>query len=90
MPKYAVPCLSSQWPLWAWNAGLTVCRSAEEQVCTGDCRIQFNRGVGLEKLGGNPEEQRRSKSHADRLHSYERVAGIAAMVEVNPTVTVGA
>ncbi len=28
--------------------------------------------------------------HADRLHSYELVADIATMIEVNPTVAVGA
>jgi luciferase family oxidoreductase group 1 len=28
--------------------------------------------------------------HADRLHSYERVADIASTIEVNPTVAVGA
>ena len=50
--------------------------------------------VGLEKLVGETGADEvivvtDTYEHGDRLHSYERVADIAKMIEVNPTLAVG-
>jgi luciferase family oxidoreductase group 1 len=51
--------------------------------------------AGLEKLVGDTGADEvivvtDTYEHADRLQSYERVAGVATMIDVNPTVGVGA
>jgi luciferase family oxidoreductase group 1 len=51
--------------------------------------------AGLEKLVGNTGADEvivvtDTYEHADRLQSYERVAGVPTMIDVNPTVGVGA
>src|ERR1700687_3335796 len=51
--------------------------------------------AGLEKLGGDTGAGEvivvtDNYEHADRLQSYERVAGIASMIGANPTLAVGA
>jgi hypothetical protein len=51
--------------------------------------------AGLEKLVGDTQADEvivvtDTYEHADRLQSYERVAGVATMIDVNPTVGVGA
>ena len=50
--------------------------------------------AGLEKLVGDTGTDEvivvtDTYEHEDRLQSYERVAGIAAMIEANPSVAVG-
>jgi luciferase family oxidoreductase group 1 len=51
--------------------------------------------AGLEKVVGDTGADEvivvtDTYEHADRLQSYERVAGVATMIDVNPTVGVGA
>ena len=51
--------------------------------------------AGLEKVVGETGADEvivvtDTYEHADRLESYRRVAGVAAMIEVKPTVAVGA
>ena len=51
--------------------------------------------AGLEKLASDTGADEvivvtDTYEHADRLHSYERVAGVARMIEAKPALAVGA
>jgi luciferase family oxidoreductase group 1 len=90
-PVELLPPVDSMEPLWQdWE------RAAVESKL-GAAIVGSNATVkaGLEKLVGQIGANEvivvtDTYEHADRLQSYQRVAGIAASIEVKPTVAVGA
>jgi alkanesulfonate monooxygenase SsuD/methylene tetrahydromethanopterin reductase-like flavin-dependent oxidoreductase (luciferase family) len=78
-------------PLWQdWERAAVEARLGAA-IVGSDATVK----AGLEKLVGDTGADEvivvtDTYEHADRLRSYERVAGVAAMIEVKPEVAVGA
>jgi len=90
-PVELLPPVDSMEPLWQdWER-------AAVQSKLGAAIVGSNStvGAGIEKLVGETGADEviivtDTYEHEDRLQSYERVADIATMIEVNPTVALGA
>jgi luciferase family oxidoreductase group 1 len=90
-PYLIVPAVDSMQPLWQdWERAAVEARLGAA-IVGSDATVK----AGLEKLVGDTGADEvivvtDTYEHADRLRSYERVARVAAMIEVKPEVAVGA
>ena len=78
-------------PLWQdWERA-----AVENKLCAAIVGSDATVKAGLEKLASDTGADEvivvtDTHEHADRLHSYERVAGVARMIEAKPALAVGA
>jgi luciferase family oxidoreductase group 1 len=90
-PVELLPAVDSMQPLWQdWERAAVEARLGAA-IVGSDATVK----AGLEKLVGDTGADEvivvtDTYEHADRLRSYERVARVAAMIEVKPEVAVGA
>ena len=90
-PVELLPPVDSMEPLWQDWEREAVENKLSAAILGSDATVT----TGLEKLVGQTEANEvivvtDTYEHADRLHSYQRVAGIAASIEVKPTVALEA
>jgi luciferase family oxidoreductase group 1 len=89
-PVELLPPVDSMEPLWQDGERAAVANRLRAAVVGSDATVK----AGLEKLVGDTGADELivvtdTYEHADRLQSYQRVAGIAARIEVKPIVAVG-
>jgi luciferase family oxidoreductase group 1 len=90
-PVELLPPVDSMEPLWQdWERA-----AVENKLGAAIVGSETSVKAGLEKLVGDTGADEvivvtDTYEHADRLQSYQRVAGIAKMIEVKPTAAVGA
>jgi len=89
-PVELLPPVDSMEPLWQDGERAAVANRLRAAVVGSDAIVK----AGLEKLVGDTGADELivvtdTYEHADRLQSYQRVAGIAARIEVKPIVAVG-
>jgi luciferase family oxidoreductase group 1 len=89
-PVELLPPVDSMEPLWRSGERAAVENRLAAAIVGSDATVK----AGLEKLAGDTGADEvivvtDTYEHADRLESYQRVAGIAAMIEVKPIMTVG-
>jgi len=90
-PVELLPPVDSMEPLWQDWERAAVRSKLGAAIVGSNATVK----AGLEKLVGDTGADEvivvtDTYEHADRLQSYERVAGIASMIEANPTLAVGA
>ena len=90
-PVELLPPVDSMEPLWQDWEREAVENKLSAAIVGSDATVK----TGLEKLVGQIEANEvivvtDTYEHADRLQSYQRVAGIAALIEVKPTVALEA
>ena len=90
-PVELLPPVDSMDPLWQYGERAAVESKLSAAIVGSNATVK----AGLEKLVGDTGADEvivvtDTYEHADRLQSYQRVAAIAAMIEVKPTVAVGA
>jgi len=90
-PVELLPPVDSMEPLWQdWERA-----AVENKLGAAIVGSEASVKAGIEKLVGDTGADEvivvtDTYEHADRLQSYQRVAGIAKMIEVKPTAAVGA
>jgi luciferase family oxidoreductase group 1 len=89
-PVELLPPVDSMQPLWQDWERAAVRSKLGAAIVGSNATVK----AGLEKLVGDTGTDEvivvtDTYEHEDRLQSYERVAGIAAMIEANPSVAVG-
>jgi luciferase family oxidoreductase group 1 len=90
-PVELLPPVDSMEPLWQSWERTAVENKLSAAIVGSDATVK----AGLEKLVGDTGADEvivvtDTYEHADRLQSYRRVAGVAAMIEVKPTLAVEA
>ena len=89
-PVELLPPVDSMEPLWQdWERA-----AVENKLCAAIVGSDATVKAGLEKLASDTGADEvivvtDTYEHADRLHSYERVAGVARMIEAKPALAVG-
>jgi luciferase family oxidoreductase group 1 len=88
-PVELLPPVDSMEGLWQDSERMAVQRKLGAAIVGSNATVK----AGLEKLVGDTGADEvivvtDTYEHADRLQSYERVADVASMIEVNPTVPV--
>jgi hypothetical protein len=78
----------------AWHRINSVRAAAEKTLGACDCGIRCNSegrvaGAGVDPAADEVIVVTDTYEHADRLQSYQRVAGVATMIEVKPSAAVG-
>jgi luciferase family oxidoreductase group 1 len=89
-PVELLPPVDSMEPLWQDGERVAVENRLRAAIVGSDATVK----AGLEKLVGDTGADEvivvtDTYEHADRLQSYQRVGGIAAMIDVKPVVAVG-
>jgi alkanesulfonate monooxygenase SsuD/methylene tetrahydromethanopterin reductase-like flavin-dependent oxidoreductase (luciferase family) len=89
-PVELLPPVDSMEPLWQDWERAAVRSKLGAAIVGSNATVK----AGMEKLVGDTAADEviivtDTYEHEDRLQSYERVAGIAAIIEVNPSVAVG-
>ncbi|MGO9274226.1 MAG: MsnO8 family LLM class oxidoreductase [Terriglobia bacterium] len=90
-PVELLPPVDSLEPLWQdWERA-----AVENKLGSAIVGSEATVKAGLQKLVGDTGADEvivvtDTYEHADRLQSYQRVAGVASMIDVKPTVAVGA
>jgi luciferase family oxidoreductase group 1 len=90
-PVELLPPVNSMEPLWQDNERASVENKLRAAIVGSDATVK----AGLEKLVSDTAADEvivvtDTYEHADRIESYRRVAGVAMMIEVKPTVAVEA
>src|SRR6202044_2561212 len=90
-PVELLPPVDSMAPLWRDWERAAVENKLKAAIVGSDATVK----VGLEKLVGDTGADEvivvtDTYEHADRIESYRRVAGVARMIDVTPTVAVKA
>ena len=90
-PVELLPPVNSMEPLWQDNERVAVENKLRAAIVGSDATVK----AGLEKLVSDTAADEvivvtDTYEHADRIESYRRVAGVAKMIEVKPTVAVEA
>jgi alkanesulfonate monooxygenase SsuD/methylene tetrahydromethanopterin reductase-like flavin-dependent oxidoreductase (luciferase family) len=88
-PVELLPPVNSMEPLWQDDERAAVENKLRAAIVGSDATVK----AGLEKLVSDTAADEvivvtDTYEHADRIESYRRVAGVARMIEVKPTVTV--
>lgn len=88
-PVELLPPVDSMEPLWQDGERAAVENRLRAAIVGSDATVK----AGLEKLVADTDADEvivvtDTYEHADRLQSYQRVAGIARMIEVKPLVAV--
>jgi luciferase family oxidoreductase group 1 len=87
-PVELLPPVDSMEPLWQDGERAAVENKLGSAIVGSDAMVR----AGLEKLVGDTGADEvivvtDTYEHADRLQSYQRVVGVATMIEVKPTVS---
>jgi luciferase family oxidoreductase group 1 len=90
-PVELLPPVDSMEPLWRGDERLAVESKLRAAIVGSDATVK----AGLEKLAEDTAADEvivvtDTYEHADRIESYQRVAGVAKIIEVKPSVTVEA